>query len=487
MNYRDLIGLLTLGMLWGVSFLFIRVAVPEFGAVALMAVRVTLAAAVLLPLLLYRGQLQSVLEHWRAISLMGVLHYAVPFTLFAYSMQTLSAGYSSVINASAPLFAASVAWIWMGERLNASRTAGLAIGMLGVVLLVWDKLAVGSSPVALAVLASVLAAFCYGLAAVLAKKKLAGVEPIAVAAGSMVAAALVLLPLSFFLWPATTPSIHAWGMAAALGVLCTAAAFVLYFRLIATIGPSRAITVTYLIPVFAVVFGAMFIDERITASMIAGGLVVALGTSLSTGLIDLQVFTRKTAVVSTRMLGLLLVFAAAIHAPEDAHADEWQVSTPVYFAANSFAVSSDDGRRTFVTLAATAELEMIKVGSPWAVNLFAEFHLSPEKRVDGTLFAGVQGSYFWRSMDLAGFWFTSQYPGSASEQTFMTRLRHQFAPGHKIGVEYLARTDAPRAGELKLGYYGSIHESVSLKFLFGAVPSDGWEPLARLELRWRLT
>jgi drug/metabolite transporter (DMT)-like permease len=347
MNYRDLMGLLTLGMLWGASFLFIRVAVPEFGAIVLMAVRVTLAAAVLLPFLLYRGQLRLVLEHWRAISLMGVLHYALPFTLFAYSMLTLSAGYSSVINASAPLFAALVTWIWMGERLNASRTTGLIIGMLGVVLLVWEKLALGSSPVVLAVLAAVLASFCYGFAAVLAKKKLAGVDPIAVVAGSMVAAALVLLPLSFLLWPATTPSIDAWGIAAALGILCTAAAFVLYFRLIAAVGPSRAITVTYLIPVFAVVFGGLFVDERITATMIAGGLVVALGTSLSTGLIDLQMFMRKTGVLAVRSLGLLIVFAAAIDAPEDAHVDERLVGTPVYLGANTVAFSAGDGREMF--------------------------------------------------------------------------------------------------------------------------------------------
>ncbi len=315
MNYRDLVGLITLGMFWGVSFIFIRVAVPEFGAISLMAVRVTLAAAVLIPLLLRRGQFEQILRHWQAISLLGVLHYAIPFSLFAYSMLTLSAGYASVINASAPLFAGLIAWLWLGERLDASRATGLVVGVIGVVILVWDKLAGGSGPVASAAFASVLAAFCYGLAAVLAKKRLSGVDPVAVAGGSMIVAALVLLPVSFVLWPTTTPSLNAWGMAAVLGVVCTAAAFVLYFRLIAAIGPSRAITVTFLIPVFAVVFGALFIDEKITTSMIVGGLVVALGTALSTGLVDLQNITRKSGAIAIRMLGVLIVFAIA--APED--------------------------------------------------------------------------------------------------------------------------------------------------------------------------
>ena len=486
MTFRDLTGLMVLGMLWGASFLFVRVAVPEFGAVALMAARVTLAAAVLTPLLLRRGRLGLVLRHWRAISLMGVLHYAVPFSLFAYSLLTLSAGYSSIINASAPLFTGLIAWFWLGERLNASRATGLVVGIAGVVLLVWDRHLIAPDSNTLAAFASVLAALCYGLSAVLMKKKLAGVDPVAVACGSMVVAALVLLPVSFLLWPATAPSAGAWGMAIVLGVLCTAAAFVLYFRLIAAIGPSRAITVTFLIPVFGVVFGALFIGEKISASMLVGGLVVALGTALSTGLVDLRVLTRKAGAVSLRTLGALIAIAVLDGAARDAHAEEWGVSTPVYVAANSFSIKSDDGWDTFATLAASGELELTRAGRPWAINLFTEFHVSPEPSVDGTVFAGVQGSYFRKPWDLAAFCFASQYPGGASEATLMTRLRYAFRPGHKIGAEYLAYAEAPRDGELKLGYYGTLGKSVSVKLLAGAVPGAGWQPLARLEFAWRL-
>jgi drug/metabolite transporter (DMT)-like permease len=486
MEYRHLLGLVVLGALWGASFMFTRVAAPEFGAIMLMAVRVALAAMVLVPLLLRRRQFGQVLQHWRPIAVMGVLHYAIPFSLFAYSLLTLSAGYASVINASAPLMTGLIGWLWLRERLDASRVTGLVVGVAGVVPLAWEKLAVGSGSVTLAVCASLLAAFCYGLAAVFAKKKLAGVDPTAIAGGSMVAATLVLLPLSFVFWPAAMPSVAAWSMAGALGVVCTAGAFVLYFRLIAQIGPSRAITVTFLIPVFAVLFGAVFLGEEISASIIVGGLVVALGTALATGLVNLGTLARRTVAGAARMLSVLIAATVLGATSPDAHAGEWRASMPVHLAVNSFSKKTNDGWDSFVTLAASAELELVKANSPWAINLFSEYHASRSTQVDGTVFAGVQGSHRKGKWDLSGFWFASRYPGSASRETFMTRVRYQFRPGHKFGTEYLAYVDAPRDGELKLGYYGGVGESLSLKLLVGAVTADSWRPLARLELSWRM-
>jgi drug/metabolite transporter (DMT)-like permease len=284
MKLSDFLNLIALGAIWGISFMFIRVAAPEFGPVALMAVRVVLASLVLVPLALARQALPEIASNWKPIATLGILHYAIPFCLFGYSMLTITGGLSAIINASSPLFAGVLAWLLLGERLDLARSSGLVIGFAGVVLLVWDKLVV-SSGMAIAILASVLAAFFYGLAAVLAKKQLAGVSPTAVSAGSMVTASALLLPVSFWLWPAASPSFEGWIMAVLLGVLCTAIAFLLYFRLIANIGPTRAITVTFLIPVFAVIFGALFIGEQISASMIVGGAVILTGTALSTGLL----------------------------------------------------------------------------------------------------------------------------------------------------------------------------------------------------------
>jgi drug/metabolite transporter (DMT)-like permease len=310
------------------SFLFIRVAVPEFGTFALMELRMALAAAVLVPLVLARRQLREVIAHWRGIVLMGVLHYAVPFCLYAYAMLTLSAGYSSIINASAPLFAGVVARAWLGERLDAGRAVGLTLGFAGVALLVWDKLAAAGGQDGLAVAATVLAAFCYGFAAVMAKRKLSGVSPMAVAGGSMSAAAICLLPLSAWFWPASVPSAEAWGMVSVLGLVCTALAFVLYFRLIASAGPSKAITVTYLIPLFAVAFGAVLLGEEVTALMLAGGIVIALGTALATGLVELRSLWRRTQAFATRVAVVAIAVAALDDTPPDAHAVEpgWEVA-----------------------------------------------------------------------------------------------------------------------------------------------------------------
>ena len=285
MRARDLMILVCLGVLWGVSFIFIRVAAPEFGPIALMAVRVVLATIVLIPLLVSRGGVAEVVTYWRPILLIGLLHYALPFCLFAYAMLALTGGFAAIINASSPLFAGAVAWIWLGERLAAARIAGLVTGFAGVVILVWNEATVDIATAGPAIGAAVLASFCYGLAAVLAKRQLAGVSPTTVSAGSMLAASVALLPLAIWHWPSAMPSTSAWIMAALLGIACTAIAFVLYFRLIANVGPTKAITVTFLIPVFAVMFGVVLLEEPLSVSMVAGGAVILLGIAMSTGLL----------------------------------------------------------------------------------------------------------------------------------------------------------------------------------------------------------
>ena len=285
MPIRDSFNLLLLAALWGVSFLFIRIAAPEFGAIPLITVRVALASLVLLPIVFARSGFGDLRRHWRPIVLMGILHYALPFSLFAWAMLTLTGGYSAIINACSPLFAGAVSVFWLGERLPPARIVGLITGFAGVVVLVQAEVVPGGSIGLLPTGAAVLASCCYGVAAVLARRQLADVDPVSVSAGSMLAAAIALLPAAVWLWPDTTPSPVAWSMATLLGLACTALAFVLYFRLIANVGPTRAITVTFLIPVFAVGFGLHFLDEPLTQSMLVGGLVVLAGTALSTGLI----------------------------------------------------------------------------------------------------------------------------------------------------------------------------------------------------------
>lgn len=486
MKTQDAVCLVALGMIWGMSFLFVRVAVPEFGALPLMELRIVLAAAVLMPLVMVRHQIGEVLVHWRPIALMGVIHYAVPFSLFAYAMLTLPAGYSSVINASAPLFTGLVARLWLGQRLGRSRVTGLALGLAGVGLLAWDKLATGGGPDALAVAATIAAACCYGFAVVLAKRHLAGVSPTAVAGGSMSFAAIALLPFAIAYWPAANPTVEAWSMVGALGLVCTALAFVLYFRLIASAGPANSITVTFLIPAFALVFGAVLLDEQVSLTMIAGGVVIALGTALATGIVELGSCLRRVRMLAIRAVIVAGVAAIFAGTPGGARAQAFEVRAPVYVAGNVFSYREGGRWDTFATVAASVELELVPLDRLWLVSVFAEIHGAMDDDVDGTVFAGALAKAWHRDWEITGYLFDSRYPGAASRRTVMARLRYRLDGGARIGVEYLSYVDDPGAGELKAAYYVSFGRSGQLRLLAGTDLRQGWAPLGRMEISWQL-
>lgn len=285
MRPRDVVELFVLAALWGASFLFLRVAAPEFGPVALIQLRVVFSALFLIPILAARAGFGPLRSHWRPISVLGGLNSALPFCLFAYSTLYLTGGFAAIVNATSPLFGALVAWLWLSEKLNASRVAGLVIGFAGVVVLVWDKAALQLEGVALAVAAAIVGSALYGVAANYTKKYLSGVDSLSVATGSQIAAVVLLLPVSLFSWPDGPVSSRAWLAVVVMGTACTGVAYILYFRLIANAGPARAISVTYLIPAFAVVWGAVFLDEGVTSQMIVGCGVILLGTALATGLL----------------------------------------------------------------------------------------------------------------------------------------------------------------------------------------------------------
>ncbi len=285
MKNSDAGELALLAALWGASFLFMRLGAAEFGPVALAAVRVAGATLCLLPLLALRGQLGELRRHWRPIVTVGLINSALPFLLYSYAALSISAGLSSIFNAATPLFGALIAWLWLRDRLTPPRIAGLAIGFAGVLWLAWDKASFKPGGSGWAVLACLGATLCYGLAASFTKKHLAGVAPLAVATGSQLGATLALALPALWWWPAAAPSATAWGAATLLALLCTGVAYVLYFRLIAHIGAANAITVTFLIPVFAVAWGWLFLAERPTGAMALGCVVILLGTGLATGVL----------------------------------------------------------------------------------------------------------------------------------------------------------------------------------------------------------
>jgi drug/metabolite transporter (DMT)-like permease len=296
MRLRDATELLSLAAVWGGSFLFMRMGAGEFGPVALAAVRVSGASLLLVPLLGLRGQAGELRRHWRPIFVVGVVNSALPFLCFSYAALSITAGLSSIFNATAPLFGAIVAWWWLNDRLTPLRILGLAIGFAGVLALAWSNVngAAGFKPggSGWAIVACLVGSTLYGVAANYTKRKLAGVAPLAVATGSQLAASLFLaIPAALF-WPAVMPSPKAWLALAALAIACTGLAYLLYFRLIAHIGPASAIAVTYLVPPFAVLWGGVFLGEAITLAMAAGCAVILLGTGLATGMLG----TRRTQV-----------------------------------------------------------------------------------------------------------------------------------------------------------------------------------------------
>jgi drug/metabolite transporter (DMT)-like permease len=290
---RDSAELFALAALWGASFLFMRMGAGEFGAVALSAVRVAVASVVLLPILLSQGLAPQLRQHWKPILVVGLINSALPFLAFSYAALSITAGLSSIFNATTPLFGAFVAWLWMRDRLTVARMLGLVIGFAGVSWLAWSnanqEAAFKPGGSGWAVVACLAAAALYGLSANLTKRWLGGVPPLAVATGSQASATLFLLVPAMWLWPQAAPSAASWISVLLLGVLCTGVAYILYFRLIANTGPANAIAVTFLIPAFAVLWGWMFLAEQITAAMVAGCAVILLGTALTTGLLKLHV------------------------------------------------------------------------------------------------------------------------------------------------------------------------------------------------------
>ena len=286
-----LVDFILLGAIWGASFLFMRVATVEFGPVPTAAVRVAIATAALLPLLWLRGLAPQFRRHWKAICAIGIVNPAIPFACFSFALLSITTGLSAILNATVPLFGALVAWGWLKDRPSGSRMAGLVIGFAGVALLTGEQAsfkpgASGIAP-AWAVLACLVATMCYAIAASATRRSLAGVPALVTATGSQVGAAVGLALPALWFWPAQMPGTRAWLAVAALGVACTGVAYVLYFRLIENAGPVRALAVTFLVPVFALVYGALLLGETITGWMLLCGAVIVCGTALSTGWLKL--------------------------------------------------------------------------------------------------------------------------------------------------------------------------------------------------------
>ena len=287
MKFSDIVDLVALSAVWGASFLFMRIAAPEFGPLVLVEVRVIIAALFLLPIFLMRAEVSELTSNWQKLTFLSVLNSAAPFYLLTFATLSITGGFAGILNATAPIWAAMVAWVWLSERLNLSRILGLIVGFAGVVLLIRDKVSLSLDGTTIAVLAGLFASVLYAFGGNYAKKHMSGMRPLAIATGSMIAASVVLFPVALYLWPAEMPSMRSWIAVIIMGVASTGVAYILYFRLIRNVGPTKAITVTYLIPAFAMLWGAIFIDEKVTPSMLVGCSIILVGTALATGMLSL--------------------------------------------------------------------------------------------------------------------------------------------------------------------------------------------------------
>lgn len=284
-----------LAALWGSSFLFMRLGAAELGMWPTAGLRVGLAALFLLPTFAVAGVWTDFRRHAKPILFVGLLNSAIPFGMFAFAVMHISTGLTAILNATVPLWGAVIAWLWLRDKPGGSRWLGLAIGFAGVCLLVLGKSGSDASgqwvdninPLGLLAMgAALVATLCYGVAASFTRRHLNEVNPLAIATGSQLGASLGLVVPMWWFWPSEPVSSTAWAAMAAVAFLGTAVAYLLFFHIIKQVGPSKALTVTFLIPVFALIYGTVLLGEVITPWMVGCGAVILVGTALSTGVVS---------------------------------------------------------------------------------------------------------------------------------------------------------------------------------------------------------
>lgn len=292
MKIADVIRLLILAAIWGGSFMFTRISAPVLGPVILIECRVGLAMLLLLSVAQFLGKPLNAREHWRHYLTLGVINNAIPFLLFAYAAQTLTAADMAILNATSPIWGAVIGAVWKQHSLNKRTLLGLSLGVLGVGLVVGLDRVNLPPGAALAITACLTASCCYGIATNYARSAKT-VDSFSNAHGSMWAATLFVAPAVPFASVHATPGTGVILAVLAVGILCTGIAMLLYFRLVRDIGATSALTVTFLIPAFGILWGHLFLHEVITAGMMTGTAVVLIGTALVTGFNPVALLKRR--------------------------------------------------------------------------------------------------------------------------------------------------------------------------------------------------
>jgi len=284
---QDLARLIALAAMWGASYLFMRYAVPSMGPLLLIELRVSIAGAALLAFVVLSGGTVGWRRHWRAFLFVGAVGLALPFVLIAEALTVIDASTAAILNALSPLFASIVAAIWIREPLTPAKTTGIAVCLVGTAVLVgWTPVPMSARELFAASL-SVIATAIYGYTIVFTKVHLRQASPMGTAAGTLLMAALAMLPFTPVTRDFAAIPAMAWLAMLGLALVSTTVAFIFYYRLIADVGPVKAITVTLLVPIFGVLWGVLLLGEPLTPGRIAGCFIILAGCSLILGLVRL--------------------------------------------------------------------------------------------------------------------------------------------------------------------------------------------------------
>lgn len=284
MKLRDGMLLFLLAALWGASFLFVRIAVPVLGPFPLVAARVLLGGTILLVYAVFIHQLPNWRLNWKRYLLIGLFNNVIPFTLIATAQLNLTASFAALLNATTPLFSAVIAALWIKERLTAVKVVGLLLGIVGVAVVVGWQPDTLDTPRLLSIAMMLGATLSYGIASVYGKVAFKETKPIATATGQLISSSALILPIALINPP--QHSVEPITVVATLGLalFSTSIAYIIYFHLIKSSGPTIAASVTLLIPFFSSLWGAIFLSEQLYSNEVIGFLIILIGLCLVTGL-----------------------------------------------------------------------------------------------------------------------------------------------------------------------------------------------------------
>ena len=280
MSRRGVVLFALMSVIWGIPYLFIRVAVGELAPVTLVFLRTGIAAIILLPLAVARVDLGKVLARWRWVLAFAAVEISIPWVLLASAEQQISSSLAGLLVAGVPLVGAVIAALTRSEhRISGTATIGLLVGLVGVAAIVGGDFQTGNA-MALVQMAGVVV--CYATGPFILTRWLTGLSSLGVMAASLTISAVVYAPFGVLAWPAATPDANVIGSVLILAVVCTAVAFLLFAALIGEVGPVRATVITYVNPAVAALLGVLVLDETLTLAMGIGFALVIVGSSLAT-------------------------------------------------------------------------------------------------------------------------------------------------------------------------------------------------------------